>query len=288
MTWRCTSVHRPVLPFAFTCTTGKSRSRTRSPAPKSSRSTSAPQRGHRYRARRDSGGTADAPHDSLVYRDAAHLPDDAGEFAVRFSVAQFLTSPTRPLTARLTAKAMSRMTELMSDAFEPREASPSLLALRCAVVDPELTKELPVNGSTGTIYSVSHRRTSPRLPATLSASRTRCAAGEDCIVVWIPGSQSPAQQTWRSFRPTRDMPAAARPLRRSLHPSQRLPAFMSFSPLLNMSRIRDAKGRARRKAASLDVLRIAARFVRLTTRHQWRQQINEWSSMIESDALPLL
>jgi hypothetical protein len=220
----------------------------------------------------------------LVYRDAADIPDDVGEFAARFSVAEFLTSPKRPLTARLTAKARSRLTELMSDAFESRAASPSLLNLRCAVVDPELTKELPGTVDRDNVLCIT--------PANLSAFACYVVGFPNAVRGWeamavraasrkaesganVDGLQANARYAWGG--------AFALGLTASIAAATGLHIVFT-----NLSRIRDAKARARRKAASLDVLRIAARFDALTTNHQWREQIKEWSSMIESDALPLL
>ena len=221
----------------------------------------------------------------LVYRDAAHIPDDAGEFAARFSVAEFLTSPKRPLTARLTAKARSRLTELMSDAFESRAALTSLLALRCAVVDPEFTKKLPGTVDRDNVLCVT--------PANLSAFACYVVGFPNAVRGWEAIALRAASRKAKSGATNVDElqatgkyawgGAIALGLTASIAAATGLQVVFS-----NLSRIRGSKARARRKAASLDVLRIAARFDALTTNHQWCEQIGEWSSMIESDALPLL
>lgn len=220
----------------------------------------------------------------LVYRDAAHLPADAGEFAARFSVAEFLTSPKRPLTARLTARARSRLTELMSDAFESRAVSTSLLALRCAVVDPDLTKELPGTVDRDNVLCVT--------PANLCAFAWYVVGFPNAVRDWERIATQPASSKAKYSAANVDQlqatakfawgGAVALGLTASIAAATGLRVISS-----NFSRLKDAKAKARRKAASLDVLRIAARFEALTTHHQWREQIGEWRSMIESDALPL-
>jgi hypothetical protein len=218
----------------------------------------------------------------LVYKDAAHIPADAGEFAARFSVPEFLTSPKHPLTARLTAKARARVTELMSDAFQSPAAPKSLLALRCAVVDPDLAKELPGTVDRDNVLCVT--------PANLSAFACYVVAFPNAVRDWEAIAMRPASRKPQSGAVNVDPlqstakyawgGAVALGLTASIAAATGLRVVFS-----NFSRITGSKAKARRKAASLDVLRIAARFDTLTTNHQWREQIGEWSSMIKNDAL---
>jgi hypothetical protein len=220
----------------------------------------------------------------LVYKDAAHLPADGNKFADRFSLSEFLTSPDKPLTTRMTAKATSRVTELMNDAVKSRRVSKSLLTLRCDVIDPELTKELPDTVSKDNVLCVT--------PANLSAFACYVVSFPDAVRGWeaiatraVSGNAKSGALNVGQLRATARYAwggAVALGLTASIAATTGL--LVVFS---NLSRIRSAKAKARRKAASLDVLGIAARFDALTTNHQWREQINEWSSMIETDTLPV-
>jgi hypothetical protein len=220
----------------------------------------------------------------LVYEYDTHLPADAGEFAARFSLAEFLTSPKRPLTARLTAKARARVTELMNDAFKSPAPSKTLLDLRCAVVDPDLTKELPGTVNRHNVLCIT--------PTNLSSFACYVVGFPDTVRNWEEIAMRPASRNAKSgaanlhqLQVTANYAwggAVALGLTASIAAATGFRVVFS-----NFSRLTGAKAKAKRKVASLDVLTIAARFDALTTNHQWREQISEWSSMIESDALPL-
>jgi hypothetical protein len=172
----------------------------------------------------------------------------------------------------------------MSDAFEPPAAPKSLLGLRCSVVDPDLTKDLPGTVDRENLLCVT--------PANLSAFACYVVGFRDAVRDWEAiATRSASRKAKPGVANVAELQATAKfawggavalGLTASIAAATGL--YVIFS---SYRRLTGAKAKAKRKSATLDVLRIAARFDALTTHHQWREQIAEWNSMIENDALPL-